>query len=187
MANTKISALPAAAVGDIATGEFAMAHSGVTKKVSGSNLNTHIQNTLVATTVNLGVVELATNTEVSAGTSTTTVITPDSYRNSVPYYVERNVASWTLGLTDRNTDQWCQYSGSICSIPANSTVPFEIGTTIPFIRLTSGTVTIGALPGVTLNGVSYGSCTIRTQYQGALLKKIGTDSWVISGEVSTVA
>lgn len=186
MANTKISALPAGTVGDIPTGEFAMAHAGVTKKVSGSNLGTHIQNTLVATTVNLGVVELATNTEVSDGTSTTVVITPDAYRNSVPYYVERNVLSWTLGLIDRNTDQWCLYSGSTCSIPSNASVPFAVGTTIPFIRLTAGTVTIDALSGVTLNGLSSGKVTIRTQYQGALLKKIAGDEWVISGDVSAV-
>lgn len=185
MANTKISALPAAT--DLVSAELPIAQGGVTKKISAANLNTHIQNTLQATTVNIGVVELATNTEVSEGTSTTVVITPDAYRTSVPFYVERNVASWTVGLIDRNTDQWCQYSGSICSIPTNASVPFAIGTTIPFLRLTSGSVTVDALPGVTLNGVSSGSCTIRTQYQGALLKKVGTDAWVISGDVSTVA
>lgn len=185
MANTKISALPAAT--DLVSAELPIAQGGVTKKISAANLNTHIQNTLVATTVNTGVVELATNTEVSTGTSTTVVITPDAYRTSVPFFIERNVAAWTLGLTDRNTDQWCQYAGSICSIPTNSSVPFEIGTTIPFIRLTSGSVTIDALPGVTLNGVSSGGCTLRTQYQGALLKKIAENTWVISGEVSAVA
>lgn len=184
MANTKISALPAAGVGDIPTGEFAMAHGGATKKVSGSNLNTHIQNTLVATEINLGVVEIATRTEVNTGTNTTLVITPDTLRNVIPYYVERST-SFALALTDINTDQWCDGTITV-TIPTDS-IAFLTGSTIPFLRTGSGVVTIDANGAVTLNGVLGGSCTIRTQYQGALLKKIGPNNWVISGDVSIVA
>lgn len=184
MANTKISALPSAS--NLTSAEFPIAQSGVTKKVTTAQLTTFIRS-LTATTVDAGGVILATNSDVSTGTDTSKVMTPSSYRYSIPYYVARNVASWTLGLDDRNTDQWCQYSGSTCTIPPNSTIPFSTGTTIPFIRLTAGTVTVDADAAVTLNGVLGGSCTLRTQYQGALLKKIATDEWVISGEVSTVA
>jgi hypothetical protein len=185
MANTKISALPAAGVGEIAAGEFAIASGGVTKKISGSNLNTHIQTTLEATYNTLGVVELATVQEVSDGLDAERVITPDAYRKAVPFYIIRN-GGYNLALTDKNTDQWCNVALT-CNIPVESSVNFETGTTIPFLRLTDGVVTIDAAGGVTLNGVNGGSCTIRTQYQGALLKKIGTDTWVISGDVSAVA
>jgi hypothetical protein len=182
MANTKISALPAAT--NLTSAELPIAQGGVTKKISAADLNTHIQTTLVSTTISLGVVELATTAEVSAGTDTARVLTPDTYRNAIPYYISRST-SYNLALTDRNTDQWCT-AALTANIPAESGVAFDIGTSIPFLRIGSGTVTIDANGAVTLNGVLGGSCTIRTQYQGALLKKIGNDNWVISGDVSAV-
>lgn len=182
MANTKISALPAAT--DLVGAELPIAQGGVTKKISAANLNTHIQNTLVATEINIGVVEIATRTEVNVGTDTTRVITSDTLRNVIPYYIERST-SFALALTDINTDQWCNGTITV-TIPTDS-IAFLTGSTIPFLRTGSGVVTIDANGAVTLNGVLGGSCTIRTQYQGALLKKIGSNNWVISGDVSAVA
>lgn len=104
-----------------------------------------------------------------------------------PPYIER-VADWTLALTDRNVDQWVN-SGSarVCTVPLNATVAFDVGTKIPLLRQGSGSVTIDAVAGVTLNGVDGGSCTIQTQWQGALLVKLSTNGWAVSGDVSAVA
>ena len=141
-----------------------------------------------ASTSASGIVELAIASEVSTGTDTSRAMTVESYKKSTPYYVDRT-ADWTLALTDVNADQWFNNGASalVCTIPLNATVAFAVGDTIPFIRLASGTATIDAATSVTLNGVSGGSCTIQTRYQGALLKKIATDSWVVSGDVSAVA
>lgn len=141
-----------------------------------------------ASTTASGVVELLTTAEVNTGTDTTRAMTAASRKDSTPYYVDR-AADWTLALTDRNADQWFNNGASalVCTIPLNATVAFAIGDTVPLVRLASGTATIDAATSVTLNGVSGGSCTIQTQYQGALLKKIGTDSWIVSGDVSAVA
>lgn len=141
-----------------------------------------------ATSSAAGIVELAIASEVSTGTDSARAMTVDSYKKSTPFYNDRS-ADWTLALTDVNVDQWFNNGASalVCTIPLNATVAFAVGDTIPFVRLASGTATIDAATSVTLNGVSGGSCTIQTQYQGALLKKIGTDSWVVSGDVSAVA
>lgn len=103
-------------------------------------------------------------------------------------YADRT-ADWTLALSDRNKDQWYNNGASalVCTIPLNSAVAFATGDCVPFLKLSIGVSTITADAGVTLNGVVGGSCTINTQYQGALIKKVGADSWVISGDVSAVA
>jgi hypothetical protein len=134
-----------------------------------------------------GIVELAIAAEVSTGTDTSRAMTVDSYKKSTPFYSDR-AADWTLALTDVNVDQWFNNGATalVCTIPLNATVAFAVGDTIPFLRLASGTATIDAATSVTLNGISGGSCTIQTQYQGALLKKVGTDSWIVSGDVSAV-
>lgn len=133
-------------------------------------------------------VTASTAETVSTGTATNEAVTPGAYKDSTPYYVDRS-ADWTLALTDRNKDQWFNNGASalVCTIPLNATVAFAIGDTIPLVRIASGTATIDAATSVTLNGVSGGSCTIQTRYQGALLKKVGTDSWIVSGDVSAVA
>lgn len=130
----------------------------------------------------------STASTVSTGAATNEAVTPSAYKDSTPFYVDR-AADWTLALTDRNKDQWFNNGASalVCTIPLNATVAFAVGDTVPFLRLASGTATIDAATSVTLNGVSGGSCTISTRYQGALLKKIATDSWVVSGDVSAVA
>lgn len=112
------------------------------------------------------------------------------WESSTPPYVEWGAsADKTLALTDANVDQWCNNGSTarVINIPANSSVALAIGTKIPIVRLGSGTCTIDAATGVTLNGVSGGSCTISTRYQGALLTKTETDAWIVSGDVSAVA
>lgn len=117
-------------------------------------------------------------------------MTPGGTKTAAPPYVEWGAsADKTLALTDANVDQWCNNGATarVLNIPANSSVAFSLGTKIPVLRLGSGTCTIDAPSGVTLNGVNGGSCTISTRYQGALLAKTGTDAWIISGDVSAVA
>lgn len=107
---------------------------------------------------------------------------------STQRYADRE-EDWTLALSDRNKDQWYNNGASalVCTIPPNSGVAFTVGDCVPFLRLSSGVATITADVAVTLNGVVGGSCTINTQFQGALVKKVGADSWVVSGDVSAVA
>ena len=143
----------------------------------------------VASATVVGIVELATQAEVDTGTDPARALTPETNRKQTPPYVTRGAsADHTLVISDANVDQWFDSSSNrVLNIPANSSVAFATGTKIPVMRLGSGTVTIDAPSGVTLNNVNGGSCTISTRYQGALLTKTGTDAWVVSGDVSTVA
>lgn len=92
-------------------------------------------------------------------------------------------ASKTLALTDTETLQDCSSSSAIeVTIPLNSSVAFPIGASIGINRLGSGTVTVKLTSGVTLNGGS-SNIAIKTQYKGAVLRKLGTNTWLLQGDV----
>lgn len=172
-----------------ATGDFAAAsHTHAASAITSGTFDA--ARLPAASETAQGAVELATVAEVETGTDSVRAVTPQGYRTATPPYVEWGAsADKTLALTDANVDQWCN-NGSTArtlNIPTNASVAFATGTKIPVLRLGSGTCTIDAATGVTLNGVSGGSCTISTRYQGALLAKTGTDAWVVSGDVSAVA
>lgn len=137
-----------------------------------------------ASTSASGIVELAIASEVDTGTDATRAMTPDSYRDSTPYYVDRT-ADWTLAQSDANTEQqFNSGSARVCTIETNANAAISTQTVVPFLRLGSGSATIDAVSGVTLNGVDGASVVISTQYQGALLRKTGTNAWVISGDIT---
>jgi len=73
------------------------------------------------------------------------------------------------------------------TIPTNASVAFTTGTEIDFIQKTAEQLTIQAVAGVTLNGVSAGSTAITAQWGGATIKKIDTDEWIIVGKINDVA
>jgi hypothetical protein len=73
------------------------------------------------------------------------------------------------------------------AIPPNSSVAFPLDTIINVLRTGSGSVTIDADTGVTLNGVSSGAGVIQTRFQGVTLWKRSTNVWVASGDIGTVS
>ena len=69
------------------------------------------------------------------------------------------------------------------TIPLNATVPFPSGTEIPIIRAGAGIPTVAITATGTLT--SQGSkVTISPQWGRAMLTKIATDSWVLSGDLA---
>jgi len=68
------------------------------------------------------------------------------------------------------------------TIPTNASVPMTIGTHIDFIQLGAGQVTISGNIGVTINYTPGNK--LRTQYAGASVIKIGTDTWCLVGDIS---
>ena len=96
--------------------------------------------------------------------------------------------SRTLALTDvGKTLEMTNASARVYTIPANASVAFTVGTEINVVRMGSGSLTITADTGVTLNGASAGSCTIDAQYKGASLRKTATNTWGIVGSHSVVS
>ena len=78
-------------------------------------------------------------------------------------------------------------SSNTLTIPANSSVAFPINTTITVCMEGAGTTSITGATGVSLNGVSAGSCDMSGQYGFATLVKRGTDSWYVSGSIGSVS
>ena len=66
------------------------------------------------------------------------------------------------------------------------TIPstLDVGTEIEIMNYGTGTVTVAASSGVTLNGTSAGSKQITDQYTSAVLKAITATAWVIQGAIS---
>jgi hypothetical protein len=96
--------------------------------------------------------------------------------------------SYTLALADKGRIVTMNNaSANVLTIPANSAVAFPLGTIINVIQIGAGETAIESATGVSLNGVSAGDGAIGSRWQGAALTKIGTDTWIVSGDISEVA
>lgn len=73
-------------------------------------------------------------------------------------------------------------SASTFTVPLNSSVAFATGTVINVVQLGAGQVTVVATGGVTINATP--GLKLRAQYSGATLTKIGTDTWILVGDLS---
>lgn len=75
-------------------------------------------------------------------------------------------------------------SGTI-SIPNNATQGFAIGQKIDLAQMGTGTVTVvgTVVGGTTVNIRSTPSAILRTQYSAASVIKIGTDEWLLMGDL----
>lgn len=69
-------------------------------------------------------------------------------------------------------------------IPAEATVPFEIGALVNVTQVGTGIATVAAAAGVSLNGVVAGSVALDGQWSGVALVKRGADAWIIQGALA---
>jgi hypothetical protein len=68
------------------------------------------------------------------------------------------------------------------TVPLNSSVAFPVGSWVEIDRMGVGTVTIAATGGVTIRTAA-SALTVRAQYATAMLRKIGTDEWLLVGDL----
>lgn len=71
-------------------------------------------------------------------------------------------------------------SGTV-RIPTNASQPFATGQKVDLAQLGTGTVTVIGTAGVTLRSTP--SAILRTQYSAASVIKIGTDEWLLMGDL----
>ena len=114
---------------------------------------------------NGGVAELDANGKVKAAQTSARIISKS--------------AAYTLASGDEGC-LFCVSGTTTITIP--STLP--VGTEIEIMNYGTGTVTVKAASGVTLNGVSAGSKQITEQYTSAVMKAITATAWVIQGAIS---
>lgn len=93
-------------------------------------------------------------------------------------------AAYTLVLTDDQKLIKAPFTtGRNVTVPPNSSVAFPIGTQIDLIQYGAGAVTFAPGSGVTIR--SRGSLlTTNGQYTGVTLKKIGTNEWILMGNLT---
>jgi hypothetical protein len=88
--------------------------------------------------------------------------------------------AYTLAAADANT--LVQMNGAFAfTVPLNSVVPYPIGTQINLVALTTG-ASVTQSVGVTVNATP--GKNFRAAYSSATLVKIGTDSWLLLGDLS---
>lgn len=103
----------------------------------------------------------------------------------VPVATTHN-GSYTLVFADTNQTLIQSSGANTWTIPLNATVAFAIGTTIRLIDTGNNIITIARTGGVSLYKSTVGTNANQSvkAYGVASLTKVGTDSWVISGDVT---
>jgi hypothetical protein len=91
--------------------------------------------------------------------------------------------SYTLALSDGDKLVTLDNSSAITlTVPPNSSVAFPVGDCVDIAALGTGAVTVVGGSGVTVNGTP--GLKLRARYSGATLRKLGTDTWIIFGDLS---
>lgn len=97
----------------------------------------------------------------------------------------RQTGNYTLVLGDAGKVIEMNVAGAnTLTVPPNSSVAFEVGTTLEGVQYGAGQTTITPGGGVTIRS-SGGKLKTTAQYSSFSLRKIATDEWIAAGELST--
>jgi len=120
------------------------------------------------------------------GTGASTAATARTNLGAAPSLLVENLQtdSYPLVLADANL---CvvmnKGTANDLTVPANATQAFPIGTVIAIHQRGAGQTTVVATGGVTINSPS-AKLKLTGQYSSAALRKFGTDTWVLTGDLS---
>lgn len=89
-------------------------------------------------------------------------------------------ATYTFALTDSGIFKHFTNTSAVVTVPNNTDVAFPVGTVIGIYNASINPVVIQAASGVTINSFD-GILTLAGQYADAYLRKIETNTWVLSG------
>jgi len=93
--------------------------------------------------------------------------------------------TYTLVLTDAGKLVTLSNASAITlTVPTNASVAYTTGTQILLAQLGAGQVTVAAAGGVTVSSRS-AALKIAGQYGAATLIKTATDTWLLTGDIST--
>jgi hypothetical protein len=100
-----------------------------------------------------------------------------------PVAVTKN-AAYTLALTDDGNIVEVDSTASVTiTVPTTGTVNFPPGSKITIIRINTGAVVIAGDTGVTVNATP--GLKLRDRWSVATLICRGTNSWVLTGDISS--
>ena len=126
---------------------------------------------------------------VSVGVYQTRKMTGAQIREAIKTYaldiVQYTAATTTLSLSDAGKLLKLDRGTAMdLQIPLNGAVAFPIGTQILMMQHGAGQVTVTSSGGVTVRS-SGGKTKLAAQYAMGSLIKIGTDEWVLAGDITT--
>jgi hypothetical protein len=99
--------------------------------------------------------------------------------------INAQTASYTLVLADTGKIvSISNASANTLTVPANSSVAFTVGTTIMVRQAGAGQTSVAGAGGVTVNSRG-AALKLAGQYAYATLVKVATDTWELSGDIST--
>lgn len=94
------------------------------------------------------------------------------------------IADYTLGAADAGKLVIVNSStATVVTLPTNSAAAIAVGTHVDIARIGAGSVTINPDTGVTLRSTPGNK--LREQYSTGTIIKIGTDTWLLVGDLST--
>jgi hypothetical protein len=120
---------------------------------------------------------LALKAPLASPTFTGTVTLPAG--TSVLHDYDTYSSNMTLNAAHEGHTLEFSSTGTI-NVPTNASVAFPIGTVINIVQTGTGTATVNALSGVTINAAV--GLKTREQWSMITLHKRGTDTWLVTGD-----
>lgn len=118
------------------------------------------------------------------GTVTETMLATGPARSGFRSEINAQTGTtYTLVLSDLAKLVTMDNAGAMTlTVPTNASEGFATGDKIDILRKGAGTLTVAGAGGVTVNGTP--GLKLRAQWSSATLVKLGTDSWVLIGDLS---
>ena len=165
-----------------------MSYTTPSTATTGGTLTTVIWNTQVKDNLNY-LRNYGTALAGTAGTAINLTATQGSVTNLVTQPIGTAIGTaatagsvYTLGTADSGKLLMCSGTASgTVQIPLNSSQAFATGQKVDLVQMGTGTVTVGTASGVTLRSTP--SAILRTQYSAASVIKIGTNEWLLMGDL----
>lgn len=115
-----------------------------------------------------------------------TYMNSNAVARSIPHRTSVTVSgtSKTFALTDTDTLQVCTNGSTVTlTVDTNANVAFPIDTEIDLFQQGAGQIVVAAAGGVTIQSVN-SNLKIAAQYTGATLKKLATNTWLLTGNLT---
>lgn len=144
----------------------------------------NIASTFVPATGSAVLSSSTTATTQTASDNSTKVATTEFVKTNVRLGVSTKTTSYQLSIDDEGKliEIGHATNNLTLTIPANSSVPFPIGTQIMVVRTGDGKVNITTTD--TLNSVS-GNKYIANKYSGVSLVKVASTTWYLFGDLTS--
>lgn len=166
---------------DSATSRFNLGVGAVGDGVFQANSTTAAQQAM-GVQIGVNVQAYNANYALTNQSNTWTITQTFNVITSLVYQTGQFV-SFTLSSVEAGSTCFCSnVSPMTCTIPLNSTTSLPLGTTVALVQAGPGQLTVNPTGGVTLRSKN-NNRKLAAQWSSAALQKIGTDEWLLVGDL----